>query len=71
MPRAAATAWQAELVGCQAARGRAEAVKGVRHMPGTDAVPYVRARTPGVVNHPPAPAVRAERLLRQVRRALF
>ena len=29
-------------------------------MPGTDAVPYVRARTPGVVDHPRAPAVRAE-----------
>ena len=38
-------------------------------MPGTDAVPYVCALTPGVVNHPPAPvealsAPRGETLLR-------
>ena len=33
-------------------------------MPGTDAVPYVCARTPWVVNHPPAPAACAKLLLR-------
>ena len=34
-------------------------------MPGTDAVPYVCALTPGVVNHPPAPVARAKTLLRR------
>ena len=64
MPRPVTTARQAELVGCPGARGLAEAVKGGRHMPGTDAIPYVCARSPGVVNHPPAPVARAKTLLR-------
>ena len=29
-------------------------------MPGTDAVPYMHARAPGVVDHPSAPVARAE-----------
>ena len=39
-------------------------MKGVWHMPGTDAVPYVCARTPGVVDNSPAPAACAKTLLR-------
>ena len=56
---------QADVVGGPAARGRARPARGSRHIPGTDAVPYVRARTPGVVNHPPTPVARAKTLLRR------
>ena len=40
-------------------------MRGGRYILGTDAVPYVHILTPGVVEHPPAPAARAKRLLRE------